>query len=126
MQAAEHVAPARAVEALVNEEVLVQSAEKAHMEREAAVAQAIEAWRRRGLAHAFAERDFYPKPDIFSNEAREFYSSNPILFEKRKRSLLKDFFFEEGGIDRSLPAALEDAHSDSNLRGPRRTKWCDD
>jgi peptidyl-prolyl cis-trans isomerase C len=118
MQAADPVARAQAVESLVNEELLVQGAEKQRIERDPRVAQAIEASRRQILARAFAERNLYSKQKgVSATEAQEFYRANPILFEKRKRFLMKDYSFDAAQLDQRLTDALENVHSDADLDG---------
>jgi EpsD family peptidyl-prolyl cis-trans isomerase len=116
IRAAEPVAPAQAIESLVNEELLVQDAEKQQIDHDPAVVQEIEASRRQILARACIERNLHSKEEVSASEVQEFYRANPILFEKRKRFSLKDFFFEGSSLDQPLTEALENVHSDSDLR----------
>jgi len=115
-QSSDQFAPAQAIESLVNEELLVQGAEKQQMASDPAVAQAIDTARRRILARAFAERNLYVRQKVSSTEAQDFYSAHPILFENRKRFLLKNYLIEGTELDSQLMDALENVHSDTDLR----------
>ncbi len=74
----------QAIEALINEELLLKSALDNKLDRDPAVVQALERSRRQVLARAYVERMVFPTDAIGASEQVEFYKKHPELFEHRK------------------------------------------
>jgi EpsD family peptidyl-prolyl cis-trans isomerase len=74
----------QAVDALINEQLLVQAAMNNKLDRDPAVVQALERARRQVLARAFVERMVFPTEGISAAEQVEYYKKHPELFENRK------------------------------------------
>ena len=64
--------------------LLAQAAHRAGLEREPAVALAVETARRQALADAWLERVSGALPGITADEVKAFYASNPALFAQRR------------------------------------------
>jgi len=73
-----------ALSSLVDEEILVQEAQKAQLDREPATVAALEHARRRILAQTFAERQIFPRTQVSLTEQEKYYEAHPALFEDRK------------------------------------------
>jgi EpsD family peptidyl-prolyl cis-trans isomerase len=99
------------IESLVNEELLVQGALTQGLDRDAEVVQAIEDARRQVLVRYFAERSLFPKKAASDREIEDFYKSNPILFEHRKRIQLHKFSIEGIDLTDDLRAEIDEIHS---------------
>ncbi len=65
----------QAIEALINEELLVKSAIDNKLDRDPAVVQALERSRRQVLARAYVERMVFPVDAIGASEQVEFYKN---------------------------------------------------
>jgi EpsD family peptidyl-prolyl cis-trans isomerase len=72
-----------ALAALVDEELLVQEAIAAKLDRDPDVLLEMERSRRQALIHAYLERKVYPRQPIPEVEKREYYNENPVLFARR-------------------------------------------
>jgi len=105
-----------AVESMVDEELLVQQAAKAKLDRDPNVVQAIEHARRRILAQAFADRTLYPKTPVPLAEIESYYRENPALFENRRAFRFSTFTLQNGDLTRQLSAELSNAHSADEVR----------
>ncbi|MBI3043019.1 MAG: peptidyl-prolyl cis-trans isomerase, EpsD family [Betaproteobacteria bacterium] len=79
-------AAAQALERIIDQELLVQRAVKAKLDRDPRVMQAIEGARRRILARAYVERivTAASTETKSEDEIRKFYKDNPALFERRR------------------------------------------
>lgn len=75
---------AQVLERIIDEEVLMQSAVKARLDRDPQVMQAIEESKRQILARAYIERTVSPGPTESQEEIGRFYKENPALFERRR------------------------------------------
>lgn len=73
-----------ALSSLVDEEILVQEAQKAQLDREPATVAALEHARRQILAQTFAERQIFPRTQVPLNEQEKYYKDHPALFEHRR------------------------------------------
>jgi EpsD family peptidyl-prolyl cis-trans isomerase len=74
----------QAIDGLVNEQLLVDSALANKLDRDPAVVQAIESARRQLLARAYLERDVFPKQEISAVDQAAYYKNNPALFSHRR------------------------------------------
>lgn len=74
----------KAVDSLINEQLLVKSAIDNKLDRDPAVVQMLEHTRRQVLARAYVERLVFPRDAISAAEQIEYYKAHPALFEKRK------------------------------------------
>ena len=76
---------AQALERLIDQELLVQKALEARLERDAQVVQAMQAARRQILATAYLERGAHAQATENDDAAiHKFYAENPLLFEHRR------------------------------------------
>ncbi len=71
-------------ERIIDQELLVQEALEAKLNRDAEVAQAIERARRQILAQAYIERTVSSASQASAAEISHFYEENPALFEQRR------------------------------------------
>lgn len=72
------------LEKLIDQELFVQKALEAKLERDPQVLQAIEAGRRQTLAQAYVERTVASVPKPSPQEVRTFYAEHPQLFKERR------------------------------------------
>lgn len=77
-------AAARALQQVIDQELLVQKALKAKLDRDPQVMQAIEDAKRQILARAYIDRVVAPAPTQSQDEIGTFYKENPALFERRR------------------------------------------
>lgn len=77
-------AAAQVLERIIDEELLVQRALKAKLDRDPQVMQAIEGAKRQILARAYLERVVSSAPTESQAEIGKFYKDNPALFERRR------------------------------------------
>ena len=77
-------AAAQVLERIIDEELLVQRALKAKLDRDAQVMQAIESAKRQILARAYIERAMSTASTESQEEMSKFYKENPTLFERRR------------------------------------------
>jgi EpsD family peptidyl-prolyl cis-trans isomerase len=75
---------AQALEKVIDRELLVQKALAAKLDRDPAVAQAIDNARRQLLAQAYLERTASAAGGSTKDEVRAFYDENPALFSQRR------------------------------------------
>jgi EpsD family peptidyl-prolyl cis-trans isomerase len=106
----------KALDQLINEELLVQQATSAQLDRDPVVVRSIEETRRRVLAQAYAQRNILPKGDIDLSEQQQFYRNNPLMFEQRR---LYQFALFTTAVDQISPAVkseLETTHNPEEVR----------
>ena len=101
----------QAIEALINEELLVKSALDNKLDRDPAVVQALERSRRQVLARAYVERLVFPTEAIGASEQVEFYKKHPELFEHRKMFQVTVFTVKAGDITDDLRLVLAALHT---------------
>lgn|GEM_PF-352956 len=106
----------RAIDSLTSEELLVQAALKADIDRDPAFVQALEQARRGLLAQFFAERVVYPRTAISAAEVERFYRSMPLLFANRREFRLTTFRTDESDITPAVSAELDKATSVEYVR----------
>jgi EpsD family peptidyl-prolyl cis-trans isomerase len=95
-----------AVDSLINEQLLVDSALSNKLDRDPAVVQAMERARRQVLARAYVERMVYPTETISAAEQVEFYKKHPELFEHRKMFQVTTFSLKASDVTDDLRHAL--------------------
>jgi EpsD family peptidyl-prolyl cis-trans isomerase len=74
----------RALERIIDQELLAQEARKAKLDRDPHVAQAVAAATRQILAQAWLERAVSAAPADTRDEVEKFYGENPALFQRRR------------------------------------------
>jgi EpsD family peptidyl-prolyl cis-trans isomerase len=77
-------APSRALERVIDQELLVQAALESRLDRDPQVVQALDSARRQVLAQAYVERSVAGVGDGNPGEVKEFYERNPALFARRR------------------------------------------
>lgn len=77
-------AAAQALQRVIDQELLVQKALKARLDRDPQVMQAIEDAKRQILARAYLDRVVAAAPAQSQDEIGTFYKENPALFERRR------------------------------------------
>ncbi|TMG79619.1 MAG: peptidyl-prolyl cis-trans isomerase, EpsD family [Betaproteobacteria bacterium] len=75
---------AQVLERIIDQELLVQKAREAKLDRDPQVMQEIEGAKRQILAQAYLERAVSAAPKERPEEVKEFYRRNPVLFERRR------------------------------------------
>jgi EpsD family peptidyl-prolyl cis-trans isomerase len=75
---------ARALERVIDQELLVQAALNARLQRDPQVVQALEDARRRVLAQAYVDRTTAGAGDDHAGQVKEFYEAHPALFAHRR------------------------------------------
>ena len=79
------------LESLINQELAVQKAKEAKLDRTPAVAQALQAAEREVLARAYTESVAGKAAKPTEEEAAAFYAANPALFSKRRIYSVTEF-----------------------------------
>ena len=106
-----------AIESLTAEELLVQAALEARIERDSAFVQSLEHARRQLLAQIFAERMVYPKSVVTATEIADYYNREPLLFANRRKFRLTTFRAASGDVTSQVSAALQQVKSVDEVRG---------
>ncbi|KPC51816.1 hypothetical protein WG78_15135 [Amantichitinum ursilacus] len=96
---------------LIDQELLVQKAEKLKLDRDPAVLQSIEQSRRQVLAQAAAEREFGRPAEPSQTQIDDFYNKNPNLFAQRKVYDLEVFAVKTSDVKDDLRKELNDSKS---------------
>jgi EpsD family peptidyl-prolyl cis-trans isomerase len=106
LDSANAAATREAVDSLINEQILVDSATNNKLDRDPAVVQALERSRRQVLARAYIERMVFPTEPISAAEQVEFYKKHPELFEHRRMFQVTTFSVKAGDVTDDLRNAL--------------------
>ena len=106
----------QALDALINEELLVQKALESKLDRDPAVVRAVASARRQILVRAYAERVVFPKGEITVAAKQDYYHSNPLLFEQRKIYQFAAFNLSVKEVPPTLHSELEQAHTPDQVR----------
>lgn len=101
----------QALEGLVNEQLLVNAAIAAELDRDPTVVQTVENARRQILARAYLERMVFPKQEITAAEQNAYFKSQPALFAQRRVYQLAAFTCPSGALDQSALEKLGEAGS---------------
>jgi EpsD family peptidyl-prolyl cis-trans isomerase len=105
----------QAIESLINEELLVNSAMANKLDRDPAVVQALERARRQVLARAYVERMVFPTETISAAEQVEYYKKHPELFEQRKMYQVTVFTVKAGDITADVRNALSPLNNAADI-----------
>ena len=111
LENANAAATREAVDSLINEQLLVDSATSNKLDRDPGVVQALERARRQVLARAYVERMVFPTDTISAAEQVEFYKKHPELFENRKMFQVATFSVKAGDATDDLRTALASLHT---------------
>jgi EpsD family peptidyl-prolyl cis-trans isomerase len=98
---------------LIDEQLLVQKAIAAGLDRNLAIRNAIERARKEVLAQAAI--DDSGEPDVSEREARSFYLAHPDLFGKRKVYTFRRFQLERGRLNAAVKAKLDSAKTGAEV-----------
>lgn len=101
----------QALEGLVNEQLIVNAALQAQLDRDPAVVQTIENARRQILARAYLDRVVFPKQVITATEQTAYFKSNPALFAQRRVYQLTAFTCPSGALTSASLEAIGAAGS---------------
>jgi peptidyl-prolyl cis-trans isomerase C len=101
----------QAVDALINEQLLVKSAIDNKLDRDPAVVQALEHTRRQVLARAYVERMVFPREEIGAAQQIEYYKKHPALFENRKVFQVMVYTVKDGDVAAAVRTELAGTHS---------------
>jgi EpsD family peptidyl-prolyl cis-trans isomerase len=105
----------QAVDALINEQLLVKSAMDSKLDRDPAVVQALERARRQVLSRAYVERMVFPTETISAAEQVEFYKKHPELFEKRKMYQVTVFTVKAADITDEVRNEIGQLHAAQDI-----------
>lgn len=97
----------QALDALVDQELLVQKAEELKLERDPSVLQMIEQSRRQILAQSALQKLSAGGDKLTDAQISDFYTKNPNLFSNRKIYILDTFAFPKDKVTPELQAALD-------------------
>ena len=106
----------RAIDSLVDEELLVQEAVKNRLDRDPATVAALEHARRQILAEAYAERMVYPRAPLLLADEEKYYREHPALFENRKVYRLTIYAVPQSDMNDLLKADLDASRSAEQVR----------
>jgi peptidyl-prolyl cis-trans isomerase C len=106
----------QALNALIDEELVVQAAQKATLDRDRGVMISMDADSREILVRAYAEQHIYPSGPIEDSELHRFYDANPALFSARNIYHAVAFNVEQGPLAPELQAEIDQARSVDALR----------
>lgn len=99
---------------LIDEQLLVQKAIAAGLDRNLAIRNAIERARKQVLAQAAIEY-LSGDQDVSDREARSFYLAHPDLFGKRKVYTFRRFQLERGRLNATVKAKLDSAKTGAEV-----------
>jgi peptidyl-prolyl cis-trans isomerase C len=106
----------QALNALIDEELVVQAAQKATLDRDRGVMISMDADSREILLRAYTEQHIYPTGPIEDSELRRFYDANAALFSARNIYHSVAFNVEQGPLAPELQAEIDQARSVDALR----------
>ena len=102
------------LDALIDQELLVQEAKRKRLDRDPAVMQSIEDAKRQILSQAYLERSVYNGTPTTADEIKAFYASHPELFAKRKAYKLNVLSIPKDKFNEGLKAALDSAKTEAD------------
>jgi EpsD family peptidyl-prolyl cis-trans isomerase len=106
----------KALDRLIDQELLVQKSIENHLDRTPDVLQALENSRRQILSQAYLQRLVIPHTPITEQELQDFFRTNPDLFEKRRIYQLQVFTLEQSKLDEAMNAELDKAQTPEHIR----------
>jgi len=101
---------------LINEELMVQAANKAKLDRDPNVLLRIDAVQRELLARVYEERQVFPGAPIEESEVHKFYDTHPALFSSRRIYHGVAFDTDQPKLPDELLTVLPQAHSADAVR----------
>jgi peptidyl-prolyl cis-trans isomerase C len=101
----------KAIDALIDEQLLLEEALNNKLDRDPAVMQAIEQAKRQVLVRAYVERMVFPKESISASEQIAYYKQHPALFEKRRVFQVVAYMADEASITDEIKARLANART---------------
>jgi EpsD family peptidyl-prolyl cis-trans isomerase len=124
-EAAAKEASKKILDALIDQELLVQQAKRKKLDRDPQVMQTIEDAKRQILSQAYLERVVYSKSPPTPAEIKEFYASHPELFAKRKTYKFHAFIIAKDKFNDSLKAALDSAKVQGDVSSALKSRAID-
>lgn len=106
----------KALDSLIDQEILVQKAEELKLDRDPSVVQLIEQAKRELLARAALERLGIKPAEVSAAAINEFYKGNPLLFAERKVYALDNFVVDKAAFNDELKAQLDQSKSAEETR----------
>ena len=106
----------QAIDALIDEQLLVKEATDNKLDRDPAVVQALEQARRQVLVRAYVDRMVFPKETINASEQIAYYKAHPELFEKRRVYQVVAYVAEEARVTDAVKTELAKAHTPEAIR----------
>lgn len=95
------------VDALVNEQLLLDAAMQNKLDRDPVVVQTLEGARRQLLARAYIERMVLPKEQIDAAAQTDYYKKNPALFQQRKVYQVKAYIVPRVELGAEIASQLK-------------------
>lgn len=105
-----------ALQALVDEELLVQQALKSDLQHDPAVLQSIERSKRQILAHAYAEKVLFTKTPVAPTAQKTYYDRHPALFADRKTFQIVAFTLDRADLSETARQEFNRCHSPAEVR----------
>jgi EpsD family peptidyl-prolyl cis-trans isomerase len=124
-EAAAKEASKKILDALIDQELLVQQAKRKKLDRDPAVMQAIEDTKRQILSQAYLERVVYSHSPPTPVEVKAFYDSHPELFAKRKAYKFHAFAIPKDKFDDGLKSALNSAKTAGDVASILKSRTID-
>jgi EpsD family peptidyl-prolyl cis-trans isomerase len=119
-KAREPAAPRQALDALVDQELLLQKAMENKLDRDPDVMQSLENARRQVLTQAYVQRMVAPHSPIAEKIAekdiKDFFEKTPGLFKNRRIYQLQLFAVNKQKMNDALNAELDQAHTPDQVR----------
>jgi len=101
---------------LINEELIVEQALTAKLDRDADVLLRIEQAKRLILAEAYEDRNVYPQAAISETEIHKYYDENPAFFKERRVYRLTAFSTEKATLPDAVSSQLGTVHTADAVR----------
>ncbi len=106
----------RMLENLVTQDVLVQKAVEAKLDRDPRVLSSIEFSRRQILAQAMLSKEVGTPQPVTDADVEKFYSSRPELFEKRNLYTLDSYVLPNKSLTDAVKKQLDSVHTAQDMR----------
>lgn len=106
----------KALDSLIDQELLVQKAISNHLDRDPDVVMEMENARRQILSQTYVQRQVLDHTSIEAKAKQDYYQKNPDLFSKRRVYQFQIFNLEAPKLDPALNTALEQALKPEQVR----------
>ncbi|MCX7113980.1 MAG: EpsD family peptidyl-prolyl cis-trans isomerase [Proteobacteria bacterium] len=113
------------LDALIDQQLLLQQAQRKKLDRDPAVMQAIEDSKRQILSQAYLERMVYSRTPPTPAEIKDFYVAHPELFAKRKAYKFHVFLIAKDKFNDNLKAALDNAKTAGDVSSALKSRTVD-